>query len=507
MGTKIGFDTEKYLVAQKKAIEERLAKFSGRLYLEFGGKLIDDFHAGRTLPGFDSNAKVRLLKSLQKDLEILFCVSAKQLSNGKVRGDWGIGYDAATIRTIDDLERLELPLCGVVINRYDGEKEADIFEARLKRMGIKVYKRREIKGYPNNLNLILSKDGYGADDYIQAEKSLVVVWGAGPCSGKLSTCLGQVYNDNLRGLDSGYAKFETFPVWDLPLEHPVNITYEAATADLGDYNVIDKFHLKAHQKKAVNYNRDVEAFPILKKIFEKITRKGNFSRSYQSPTDMGFNVIKKGIIDDAVVCRAAKKEINFYLFRYRGEFKKGLVAEDTLGRMDKIMRRVKIKEDFLPVVAAARKARTEAIKKKDKGEMGIFCGVAIELPDGKIVTGKNSPLLHAEAAAVLNAVKTLAKIPDSYDLISPLVIKQINRLRERIGEASFSLNCSEALLALAVSAQANPLAEKAQEFLPKLHFCFMHTTHQPSAADEILFRKLKIWVSTDGKVEKFPLKH
>lgn len=499
---KIGFDTEKYLVVQKRAIKERLVKFSGKLYLEFGGKLMDDFHAGRTLPGYDPNAKLKLLQSLKKDLEILYCVSAKQLANGKIRGDWGVGYDTATLRTLNDLEKNGLPLKGVVINRFAGEPEAIKFEVQLKRLGIPVYKRREIKGYPNSLDLILSREGYGSDDYIETEKSLVVVWGAGPGSGKLSTCLGQIYNDNQRQINSGYAKFETFPVWNLALNHPVNVAYEASTADLGDYNLIDPFHLQAYDKEAINYNRDVECFPIIKTIFDRITKTDNFSRHYQSPTDMGFNRLKEGIINDGIIQEAAKKEINFYLFRYREEFKKGLVDENVLSRMETIMHKVGIEEDFLPTVAAARLAAAQARKKKGKGEDGIFCGAAIELPDGRVVTGKNSPFLHAEAAAVLNAIKILGKIADSYDLIAPSVIKQINNLKERIGEISFSLNCSEALLALAVSSQSNPLAEKAQNFLSELNGCFMHTTHQPSAADEILFRKLKVWVSTDGKVEK-----
>lgn len=496
---KLGFDTRKYLLAQKKEIEKRLAKFSGRLYLEFGGKLLDDFHAARTLPGYDPNAKLLLLKSLKKELGILYCISAKQLQEGKIRGDWGIGYDLATIKILEDLRENGLPLIGVVINRFDGEREAEKFEERLKRLNIPVFKRKEIKGYPNDLDLILSKKGFGDDDYVKTKKPLVIVWGPGPGSGKLSTCLGQIYNDNLNGIDSGYAKFETFPVWNLPLEHPVNIAYEAATADLGDYNLIDPFHSQAYEKAVVNYNRDVDCFPIIKTIFSEITGPKNFSRQYQSPTDMGFNVLKQGIIDDKIVREAAKKEINFYLFRYRQEFQQGLVSEKTLGRMKTLMRRVGIKEDYLPTVSAARQALKKAEKQKNKGEKGIYCGAAIELPDGRIVTGKNSPLLHAEAAAILNAVKTLADIPDNFDLISPQVIKQINNLKKQIGEKYFSLNCSEALLALAVSGQQNSLTDKAQKFLSNLRGCFMHTTHKVSSGDERTFRKLGIWVSTDGQ--------
>lgn len=504
---KSGFDTQKYLEVQTRAIEERLSKFSGRLYLEFGGKLLDDFHASRTLPGYDPNTKLLLLKSLKKDLGILYCVSAKQLANGKIRGDWGVGYDLATLKSLEDLENHGLPLLGVVINRFEGEAEAVNFEKRLRRMGVRVFKRKEIKGYPNDLSCILSKKGYGSDDYIETQKPLVVVWGAGPGSGKLSTCLGQIYNDNQRGLNSGYAKFETFPVWDLPLDHPVNVAYEASTADLGDFNLVDSFHLKAYGKLAINYNRDVDSFPIVKTIFEQITGKDNFSRQYCSPTDMGVNLIKQGIVDDEVVKEAAKKEIIFYLFRYQQEFKKGLVDEKTLERMDIIMRKVEIDEGCLPTVSAARMAAQKARSQKDKGECGIYCGAALELPDGRIITGKNSPLLFAEAAVILNAIKTLAGIEDNFDLISPLIIKQINKLKEQIGESSYSLNCTEALLALAVSAQTNPLAQLAQKSLTKLRGCFMHSTHKAAAADESTFRKLGIWVSTDGKVEKINSKN
>lgn len=502
MKYKLGFKTEKYLKAQKKAIEERLSKFSGRLYLEFGGKLLGDFHATRTLPGYEPNAKLMLLKSLKKNLGILYCISAKQLSSGKVRGDFGIGYDLATLKALEELKKNNLSVLGVVINRYAGETEAKNFERMIKNLGIPVYKRKEIEGYPGNLDLILSDHGYGADDYVKTDKSLVIVWGAGPGAGKLSTCLGQIYLDEKHGINSGYAKFETFPVWDLPLDHPVNIAYEAATADLGDFNLIDPFHLKAHKKQAVNYNRDVEAFPIIKTTFEKILSKNNFSRTYCSPTDMGFNVLKKGIINDAVVSEAAKREINFYLFRYRQELKKGLVGKEVLDRMDNIMKKVGITEEYLPTVSFARKSKEMAKTQNNKGERGIYCGAAIELKDGSIITGKNSPLLHAEAAMILNAVKTLAKISDDLALISPDVIKQINKLKDQIGEVSHSLDCSEALLALAVSTHFNPLALKAQSFLSELRGCFMHTTHKLSSADEGIFRKLGIWVSTDGLVEK-----
>ncbi|HOR01744.1 MAG TPA: DUF1846 family protein [Candidatus Woesebacteria bacterium] len=500
MRFKPGFDTVKYLTVQKQAIQDRLSHFSGRLYLEFGGKLLSDFHATRTLPGYLPDAKLTLLKSLKKDLGIIYCVSAKQLSAGKIRGDLGISYDIDTFRALEVFKTHQLPVLGVVINRYQEETETKILARRLKNLNIPVYFRREIANYPKNLKLILSPHGFGADDYIKTDKPLVVVWGAGPGSGKLSTCLSQIYLDAQHGINSGYAKFETFPVWDLPLDHPVNIAYEAATADLGDYNCIDSFHLRAYKKSVVNYNRDIEAFPIIRTIFNKILHRDNFSRTYRSPTDMGFNVLSQGIIDHDIVSQAAKREVNFYLFRYRQEVKKGLLEKTVLDRMDQLLSRVGIDENFLPTVIPARQARHQAQSQPGKGENGVFCGAAIELKTGQIITGKNSPLLHAEASTILNAIKFLAKIPDNVKLISPLVIKRINHLKDRIGESSRSLNCAEALLALAASTQPDSIADLAQKSLPKLKGCFMHTTHQLSSADDSIFRKLGIWVSTDGLI-------
>jgi len=499
---KLGFDTKKYLSVQKRAIEERLSKFSGRLYLEFGGKLLDDFHASRVLPGYDANAKLTLLKSLKKDLGIIFCVSAKQLTERKILGNWGVSYDEATIKALGILKESGLLVLGVVINRFDGEIEVEKFEKRLKRMGVKVYKRMEINGYPKEIGKILSKKGYGRDDYIEGSKPLVVVWGAGPGSGKLSTCLGQVYLDAKRGINSGYAKFETFPVWDLKLRHLVNEAYEASTADLGDFNLIDKYHKQACGKKTVNYNRDVEAFPIIKEIFDRVLDKKNFSRQYKSPTDMGVNCINDGIIDDKVVCEGAKKGIILYWFRYLEEYKNGLLDVVALNRMKEIMNRIGISENYLKTVMEARKTRREAMEGKYKGEKGIFCGAAIELDDGQVIVGKNSKLLHAEAAVVLNAIKRIGKIPDDFDLISKSVIMQINKFKKELGDRSFSLDCFEALLALAVSARDNPLAKKALRFLSRLRSCYIHTTHQPSVSDEKLFRKLGMWMTTDGLVEK-----
>lgn len=493
----LGFDTDKYLQAQKKAIRKRMNQV-GRLYLEFGGKLLADNHAARTLPGYDPQAKLRLLKELEKDMAIIYCVSAKQLADGKIRGDWGVGYDLATLKALKDLSKAELPVEGVVINRYEGESEAKIFAKRLKRKGIKVFKRKEIDEYPQDLDLILSPQGYGQDDYLKIDKPLIVVWGAGGGAGKLSTCLGQIYLDAQQGVDSGYAKLETFPVWDLSLDHPANVAYEASTADLGDTNMLDPFHLEAYDERAVNYNRDVEAFPIIKEIFNELLPKDNFCREYKSPTDMGVNFLSKGIIDDQVVRQAAKKEINFYLFRYRQEYSQGLLDKEVLKRMNLIMNKVNIGGTYLPPVEIARQARKEARKRKDKGDQGKNCGAAMELPNGEIVSGKNSPLLHAEAAVVLNALKKLSGIKDEHDLITKQVISQVKELKKEMQEDSYSLTCAETLLALSISCQSNPLAKKAQQNLKHLQNSFIHTTHIPSADDKKIFHKLNIWVSTDG---------
>ena len=497
---KIGFSTQKYLKAQEAAIRERLSFFKTRLYLEVGGKLYADFHAARTLPGYEPDTKLFLLKNLKKDIEIIFCVSVKQLTLGKLRGDLGMGYDQATILALNDLNNFGFRVKSVVINRYSGEEKARVFKKQLERLGFRVYFRFEIEGYPQNLDLIISNEGYGKDEYIVTEKPLVVVWGPGPGSGKMSTCLGQIYQEQKKGFGSGYAKFETFPIWNLPVDHPVNLAYEAAAADLGDYNLVDPYHLSAFRKVATNYNRDVESFPILLSIIQKIMNKRNFMVTYRSPTDMGINRIKDGIINDDLVIKAAKKEIIFYLFRYRQEYQKGLVDENVLLKMEQILEKLKLSEEDLLTVRGARGAAKEAQKSKDKGERGVYCGAAIELKNGKIISGKNSPLLHAEAACILNAIKFLAKIPDEIDLLSPRVIKSMNQIKSKIlKEKSRSLEVNEVLTALAVSSPTNPTIQKALRALGELKGCYLHTTHLPFKGDETTLRKLGIWVSTDGK--------
>lgn len=492
----IGFDTEKYLQAQEKAIRKRLNQ-ADKLFLEFGGKLLFDGHAARVLPGYEPTAKLILLQRLKKDLEILMCVSAKELQKGKIHGDINLNYEEFTLKILGELKVYRLPVVAVVINRFEEEPAALEFEKRLKRLGLKTYKRKEIAGYPTNTEFIISQKGYGADPYIKTSKSIVLVTAPSPNSGKLSTCLGQLYHEHQRRCHASYAKFETFPVWNLPLKHPVNIAYEAATADLGDFNLIDPFHLETYGKTAINYNRDVEAFPILQKILKKIVKK----EIYQSPTDMGVNCISQGIIDDQLVQKAARQEIIFRFFRYQTEVKKGLKGKKALRRTEALMKELGLKPEDRKTVPAARKAFHQAQKQRGKGEKGTYCGAAIELANGQIITGKNSPLLHAEAAAVLNAIKILAGIPDKIHLLSPEIITGVNRVKQKIlKEKSESLNLSEVLIALSMASTTNPTANQALKCLTQLRGCQMHTTHIPARGDESAFRKLGLWITTDAKV-------
>lgn len=497
---KKGFDTEKYLKAQEIAIRQRLGK-SEKLYLEFGGKLFFDGHAARTLPGYDPYAKLKLLRKLKKDLEILFCVSAKQLQRGKIHGDANLSHEEFSLKILGELAEYNLPLRAVIINRFKEEPAALEFQKRLNRLGIKTYLRKEIPGYPADTDFVVSKKGFGADPYVKTSKKIIVVTAPGPDSGKLSTCLGQLFHEHRQGKDVSYAKFETFPVWNLPLKHPVNIAYEAATADLGDFNLVDPFHLDAYGKTAINYNRDVEAFPIIKKLLQKIIPSSNPTTAYRSPTDMGVNCIKEGIVNDEILQEAAKQEIIFYLFRYQTEVKQGLGSKKAVRRTKILMEELGLKEEDRKVVSAARKACVEAQKRRDKGERGIYCGAAIELPNGEVISGKNSPLLHAEAATILNAVKILAGIPDKIHLLSPGIVSSISRMKQKMyQEKSESLTLSETLIALSVAAATNPAARQALNCLDKLRGCPMHTTHIPAKGDENAFRKLGIWVSTDANV-------
>ena len=489
-----GFDNEKYLQEQTQAILERVEKFGNKLYLEFGGKIVFDYHASRVLPGFDPNVKMRLLQKLKDKADIILCIYAGDIERRKVRADFGITYDVDALKLIDDLRGWGINIAAVVITRFSGQPAARIFKNKLERRGVRVYTHSFTKGYPTDVDLIVSDEGYGANDYIETKKPLVVVTGPGPGSGKLATCLGQLYHEYKRGVEAGYAKFETFPIWNIPLKHPVNVAYEAATADLRDFNLIDPFHLETYGETAINYNRDVEAFPLLERILEKIT---GTEAMYKSPTDMGVNRAGFGIVDDDAVREAARQEIVRRYFRYRCEYAMGFVDKETIQRIEIIMKEMNLKPADRKVVGSAIGAAEEAQKKK-KGSEGIFCGAAIELKNGTIITGKNSELMHAASSLVLNAIKELAEIPDKIHLLSPAIIESIANLKKNIsGEKIISLDLEEALIALSISATTNPTAQLAMEKLKELAGCEVHMTHMPTPGDEAGLRRLGINLTSD----------
>ncbi len=500
MPFKAGFDNEKYLKEQSAAILERVGKAS-KLYLEFGGKLLFDYHASRVLPGFDPNVKMRLLQQLRDQADVLLCIYAGDIERKKVRADFGITYDSDALKLIDDLNDWGVPVLGVVITRFDDQPGASQFRDKLERRGIKAYTHRVTRGYPVDVDLIVSDEGFGANEYVQTRKPLVVVTGPGPGSGKLATCLGQAYHEHRRGVHVGYAKFETFPIWNLPLKHPVNVAYEAATADLRDVNLIDPFHLEAYGKTAINYNRDVEAFPVVRRILERIMGSDSV---YRSPTDMGVNRAGFGIVDDAAVQEAAKQEIIRRFFRYSCEYVMGFVDRGTVQRAELLMRELGVKPEDRVVVAPARQAAQEA-RQKGNGNEGIFCGAALELRDGAIVTGKNSPLMHAASSVVLNAIKQLAELPDRIHLLAPNITASIGTLkREIMNRKAESLNLEETLIALSISSTANPAAQEAMEKLKLLAGCEMHMTHLPTPGDEAGLRRLGVNLTTDPD---FPTKN
>ncbi len=485
----IGFDNEKYLREQSAAILERVARFGNKLYLEFGGKLLYDLHAARVLPGFDPNVKMRLLQKLKDQADILLCIYAGDIERKKVRADFGITYDVDALKLIDDLRDWEIEVRAVVITRYDGQPAAKIFKNKLERRGIRVCTHRATKGYPTDVETIVSDEGYGANERIETQKPLVVVTGPGPGSGKLATCLSQLYHDHKAGVHSGYAKFETFPIWSIPLKHPVNVAYEAATADIRDFNLLDPFHLDAYGVKAVNYNRDVEVFPVIKRILARIM---GDEAVYKSPTDMGVNRAGFAIVDDAAVRAAATQEIIRRYFRYACEYAMGLTDHGTVERVELLMEEMSVEPSSRVVVGPARQAAAEA-QKAGKGNKGIFCGAAIELSDGTLVTGKNSPLLHATSALVLNAIKHLAEIPPRLHLLSPNIIESIATLKETVLNAkTVSLNLDEALIALSIGAATNPTAQLAMEKLKDLRGCEVHLTHIPTPGDEAGLKRLGV---------------
>jgi len=492
--TSSGFNNALYLEKQSRAILDRVERFENKLYLEFGGKLLYDFHAARVLPGFDPNVKMQLLHKLKDKAEILLCIYAGDIERKKVRADFGITYDVDALKLIDELGEWGLEMRAVVVTRYENQPAAKVFKNRLERRGIPVFTHPFTKGYPTDIDLIVSDEGYGANDYIPTAKPLVVVTGPGPGSGKLATCLSQLYHEWKRGVKAGYAKFETFPIWNLPPKHPVNVAYEAATADLGDFNLVDPFHLEAYGQAVVNYNRDVEVFPVLKRILERITGGESF---YQSPTDMGVNAAGLAISDDAAVRRAALQELIRRYFRYLCEYAMGLTEKDTVQRAELLMKELNVRPEDRPVVVPAREAVEDA-QRRGKGNEGIFVGAAIALGDGTIVTGSNSPLMHAASSLVLNAVKKLAGIPASIPLLTASIIESVAALKKNIlGAKTVNLDLSEVLICLSLNAPANPMAQLALEKLKELRGCEAHTTHLPTPGDEAGLRRLGINLTSE----------
>jgi len=495
MPTRNGFDNEKYIAEQTSAILERVTRFENKLFLEFGGKLIYDYHAARVLPGFDPNVKIRLLQKLRDKSEVILCIYAGDIERKKMRADFGITYDSDALKLIDDLREWGIRVTGVVITRYENQPSAMLFKNKLERRNIQVYVHRFTKGYPTDVDTVVSDEGYGANEYIRTTQPIVVISGPGPMSGKLATCLSQLYHEWRRGVHAGYAKFETFPIWNLPLKHPINVAYEAATADIRDFNLIDPFHLEAHDEKAVNYNRDVDAFPLLRRIIEKITGAPSF---YKSPTDMGVNRAGFGIVDDGAVQAAATQEVIRRYFRYACEYAMGLTDKGTVQRAELLMNELGANPEDRSTVIPARQAALDA-EKNGKGNEGVYCGAAIDLGDGRMVTGKNSPLMHSASALILNAIKHLADLPDSSHLLPPNIIESLAHFKKDVLRGKMlSLDLEETLIALSISATMNPAAQVAVDKLKELRGCEMHLTHMPTPGDEAGLRKLGVNLTTDA---------
>lgn len=491
---KIGFDHNKYLEEQSKYILERVNNYD-KLYIEFGGKLMFDLHAKRVLPGFDENAKIKVMQELKDKLEVIICVYSGDIERNKIRGDFGITYDMDVFRLIDDLRSNDLDVNSVVITRYEGQPATNVFINKLERRGIKVYKHRAIEGYPTDVDTIVSDEGYGKNSYIETTKPIVIVTAPGPGSGKLATCLSQLYHENKRGKAVGYSKYETFPVWNVPLKHPLNIAYEAATTDLKDVNMIDSFHFDAYNEVSVNYNRDIEVFPVLKRIIEKITGEESV---YKSPTDMGVNRVGFGIIDDEVVKEASRQEIIRRYFKTGCEYKKGYVDKETFHRSKLIMDELNLKPEDRKVVLPARERSAQLKQLCGSGNNEVCPVVAIELNDGTILTGKTSETMSATAAVVLNAAKYFANIADDIHLISPLILEPIINLKSKtLRSKNTALDCEEVLIALSICAATNPIAQVAMEKITMLKGCQAHSTTILSRGDEEIFRRLDIDITCD----------
>ena len=491
---RIGFDSQKYIKLQSARIRERIDYFGGKLYLEFGGKLFDDYHASRVLPGFAPDNKIRMLLELKEQAEIVIAINANDIEKNKLRGDLGITYDSDVIRLVDVFREFGLYVGSIALTQYTGQPAADLFQKRLKAMGLKVYKLYRIPDYPHNVSGIVSDEGYGRNDYIKTTRSLIVVTAPGPGSGKMATCLSQLYHEHKRGVKAGYAKFETFPIWNLPLKHPVNLAYEAATADLNDVNMIDPFHLDAYGETTVNYNRDIEIFPVLKAIFERIYGEC----PYKSPTDMGVNMAGKSIIDDEVCCEASCQEIIRRYFKTACAVKQGRARDEEIQKLELLMRSLNLDYTRRSTVAPALEVAQRT------GEPAM----AIELNDGSIVTGKTSSLLGAAAAALLNALKHLAGIPDEIDLISPTVIAPIQHLKvEHMGNRNPRLHTDEILIALSMCAVTDDNAEQAMEQLSNLRGCEAHSTVILSQVDEGVYSKLGLNLTCEPLYETKRLYH
>ena len=485
---KIGFDNDKYLSMQSEHIRERIGQFGDKLYLEFGGKLFDDYHASRVLPGFAPDSKLRMLLQLADQAEIVIVISASDIEKNKVRQDLGITYDVDVLRLIQEFQDKGLYVGSVVINLYQGQASADIFKAKLEHMGIQVYRHYCIEGYPSNIPLIVSDQGYGKNDYIETSRPLVIVTAPGPGSGKMATCLSQLYHENKRGIKAGYAKFETFPIWNIPLKHPVNLAYEAATADLNDVNMIDPFHLEAYGVTTVNYNRDVEIYPVLASMFEGIYG----YCPYKSPTDMGVNMAGNCIIDDEACQEASRQEIIRRYYQALTRLAKDQGSKDEVYKIELLMKQAKITTSMRPVVPAANQLAA----------LNGSPAAALELPNGKIITGKTSALLGASAAVLLNAVKELGGIADGVHLISPAFIEPIQGLKTGyLGSKNPRLHTDEVLIALSMCAATDPNARLALEQLPKLRGCQVHTSVMLSSVDIKMFAKLGLELTSEPVYE------
>lgn len=485
---KIGFDNDKYLKLQSEHIKERIAQFGNKLYLEFGGKLFDDFHASRVLPGFQPDSKLKMLLQLREQAEIVIVISADDIEGSKIRGDLGITYDLDVLRLIDAFQSVNLYVGSVVVTKYTGQAAADQFRTRLENLGIKSYLHYKIAGYPSDIETIVSDEGYGKNEYIETSKPLVIVTAPGPGSGKMATCLSQLYHEHKRGTTAGYAKFETFPIWNLPLKHPVNIAYEAATADLNDVNMIDPFHLEAYGETTINYNRDVEIFPVLNAMFDEILGHS----PYKSPTDMGVNMAGNCVIDDEACRIASEQEIIRRYYQVLCNLKRGKGSKDVLYKLELLMKQAYITPEDRAVVNAALERET------DTGHPGV----AIELPSGDLITGKTSDLLGASAAALLNALKVLGDINHKIHLVAPEAIEPIQTLKTHyLGSKNPRLHTDEILTALSISAATDANAKLALKQLPKLKGCEAHSSVLLSSVDENIFKKLGVHLTCEPKYE------